>query len=71
MRTTLISGVSITHLLKTDNILSKNERERYVFAHVFYLSRLWLGLSTYEIFRAGKVCFCVFVLDKKTPVDTL
>ena len=45
-------------------ISSKNERERYVFAHVYYLLRLWLGLSTSKFFLAGKVCYCVFVLKK-------
>jgi hypothetical protein len=49
----------------------KNERERYVFAHVFYLLRLWMGSGTFELFSGGKGVFLCFCGPKKMPVDTL
>jgi hypothetical protein len=57
--------------LKSDLFLQRMSGKGTFLQSVFYLLRLWLGSSTFEIFWAGKVCFCVFVIDKKEPVDTL
>jgi hypothetical protein len=57
------------NILKSDLFLQRMSGKGTFLQSVFYLLRLWLGSSTFEIFRAGKVCFCVFVIDKKEPVD--
>jgi hypothetical protein len=43
--------------------ISSFELERYLRFHAcLLLLRLWLGSSTFELFRAGKVCFVFLVL---------